>query len=177
MSDEMDIASVGDVDGVTPMDIAIFREVLSTFPAGVVVVTALGEGEVPAGLTISAFCSVSADPTLILVCVDKGSNTLRAIRSSGKFTVNILAAGREDLALRFASKREDKFDGVSWEPPQLQEGGPILRSDAASYLVCRIEQEIEAGDHQIFIGEAVEAGVQHAHPPLLYHNRGFASLA
>jgi len=172
----MDTASLEDADGATPMDIAIFREVLSTFPAGVVVVTAVGPGDVPAGLTISAFCSVSADPTLILVCVDNGSNTLPAIRASGNFTVNILAAGREELALRFASKREDKFDGVSWEAPQLAQGGPILRDDAASYLVCRIDQEIEAGDHQIFIGEAVEAGVQHAHPPLLYHNRGFASL-
>lgn len=173
----MTSASVPDADGGSALDIAIFREVLATFPAGVVIVTAIGADGAPAGLTISAFCSVSADPTLILVCVDRGSNTLPAIRSAGNFTVNILAAGREELALRFASKRDDKFDGVNWELPELSKGGPILRDDAASYLVCKIDQEIEAGDHQIFIGEAVEAGVQQAHPPLLYHDRGFTSLA
>lgn len=173
----MTTASVPDADDASSLDLAIFREVLSTFPAGVVIVTAMGVDGAPAGLTISAFCSVSAEPTLILVCVDKGSNTLPAIRSSGNFTVNILAAGREELALRFASKREDKFDGVTWESPTLANGGPILQESAASYLVCKIDQEIEAGDHQIFIGEAVEAGVQPGHPPLLYHNRGFASLA
>jgi flavin reductase (DIM6/NTAB) family NADH-FMN oxidoreductase RutF len=173
----MNTASVPDPDDATPMDLMVFREVLATFPAGVVIVTATGADGTPAGLTVSAFCSVSADPTRGLVCVDQGSNTLSAIRESGAFSVNILAAGREELALAFASKREDKFEGVEWEAPQLAGGGAVLRADAAAYLVCRVHQEVEAGDHWVFIGEAVEAGIQEGHPPLLYHQRGFASLA
>ena len=177
MNDEMKTASLDDDDGRSALDLEVFREVLSTFPAGVVIVTAIGADGTPAGLTISAFCSVSADPTLVLICIDRGSNTLAAVRAAGSFTVNILVEGREELAMRFASKRDDKFDGVSWRSPALAQGGPILDSDAASYLVCKIDSEIEAGDHQIFIGEAVEAGVQRTRLPLLYHNRGFASLA
>ena len=173
----MNAASTPDPNDVSTLDLVVFREVLATFPAGVVVVTAMGDDGRPYGLTISAFCSVSADPTLVLVCVDQGSNTLPAIRASRAFTVNILQAGRQELALQFASKRDDKFDGVEWEAPAVPRGGPILGADAASYLVCKIDQEIMAGDHQIFIGEAIAAGIQEGHPPLLYHNRGFASLA
>jgi flavin reductase (DIM6/NTAB) family NADH-FMN oxidoreductase RutF len=173
----MNSAAVPDPERASAVDHLVFREVLATFPAGVVIVTAQDTDGTPVGLTVSAFCSVSADPTLVLVCIDKGSNTLPAIKHSRAFTVNILAAGREDLALQFASKSGDKFAGVAWEEPQLDIGGPILRNDAASYLVCNVDQEIEAGDHWVFIGEAVEAGVQEGHPPLLYHNRGFASLA
>lgn len=153
-----------------------FREVLATFPAGVVVVTASQPSGEPAGLTVSAFCSVSANPTLVLVCVDKASNTLPAIEASGAFTVNILAAGREELALLFASKRTDKFAAVAWELPALASAGPILRSDAAAYLVCRVDQAVEAGDHWVFIGEAVEADLHDHHVPLLYCRRAFSSV-
>ena len=160
----------------TPLDVATFREVLASFPAGIVILTAVRDGQ-PYGLTITAFCSVSADPALILVCVDQTSTTLAAVQSARAFTVNILVSGREELAMRFASKRTDKFEGVEWRAPAAAHGGPILSSDAGSYLVCRVDQELAAGDHQIFIGEAIEAGVRPGHPPLLYHNRDFASLA
>ncbi len=159
------------------LDVATFREVLASFPAGIVILTAVGADGQPYGLTITAFCSVSADPALILVCVDQKSTTLAAVQSAGMFTVNILVSEREELALRFASKRADKFEGVDWRAPQAERGGPILSSDAGSYLLCRVDQELTAGDHQIFIGEAIEAGVRPGHPPLLYHNRDFASLA
>lgn len=169
----MERASIGS-DQDAGIANALFRDVLASFPAGVVIVTAIGEDCTPAGVTVSAFCSVSARPTLALVCIDESSRTLPAIQSSGSFTVNILAAGREDLALIFASKRDDKFGGVGWELPEVPHGGPILREDAAAYLVCSVEQEIEAGDHRIFIGLASEAGIQD-HPHLLYHKRSFSS--
>jgi flavin reductase (DIM6/NTAB) family NADH-FMN oxidoreductase RutF len=162
----------GQSDGI---DQLLFRDVLASFPAGVVIVTAMGEGYEPAGVTVSSFCSVSARPTLILVCIDESSRTLSAIRFSGTFTVNILAAGREELALLFASKGDDKFRGVAWEEPQADNGGPILRQGAAAYLACSVQNEVEAGDHRIFIGLAVEAGMQTGHPHLLYHKRSFSS--
>ena len=160
-----------------PLDPATFREVLASFPAGIVILPAMGADGQPYGLTITAFCSVSANPALILVCVDQASTTLPAVQAGGAFTVNILISGREDLALRFASKRSDKFEGVEWRAPKLAGGGPILATDAGSYLVCKVDQELTAGDHQIFIGEAIEAGIRHGDPPLLYHNRDFVSLA
>jgi flavin reductase (DIM6/NTAB) family NADH-FMN oxidoreductase RutF len=173
---DIDTASPDGPAHPSPMDLLLFREVLASFPAGVVVVTAMDADRRPLGLTVSAFCSVSAVPALVCVCVDAGSNTLPAIRHSGAFTVNILAAGREELALRFASKRTDKFDTVDWTPAPGERGGPILASDSAAHLVCTVDREVEAGDHSLFIGEAIDAGVQVGHPPLLYHRRGFASL-
>jgi flavin reductase (DIM6/NTAB) family NADH-FMN oxidoreductase RutF len=159
------------------IDHLVFREVLAAFPAGVVVVTALGPDGEPAGLTVSAFCSVSADPPLVLVCVDKGSNTLPAIQASGAYTVNNLAHDRSELALLFASKREDKFAGVSWAAAAaLPHGGPILHRDIAAHAVCTVVESVEAGDHWVFIGEVVEAGFDEAAAPLVYHRRTFASV-
>jgi flavin reductase (DIM6/NTAB) family NADH-FMN oxidoreductase RutF len=172
----MDTAFPTDPARPTPMDLALFREVLASFPAGVVIVTAMDAAHRPVGLTVSAFCSVSAVPALVCVCVDASSNTLPAIRYSGAFTVNILAAGREELALRFASKGKDKFNTVDWAPAPLEHGGPILTSDSAAHLVCTVDREVEAGDHLLLIGEAIDAGVEVGHPPLLYHRRGFASV-
>jgi len=173
---DMHTAAVPDPEDASPIDLMLFREVLATFPAGVVIVTAHNEDGTPAGLTCSAFCSVSGTPAMVLVCVDKGSNTLPAIQHSQAFTVNILAEGRQDLALLFASKNPDKFGGVAWEMPECSVGGPIFRNDAASYLVCKVDQAVEAGDHWVFIGEAIEAGIHDEPMPLLYHNRSFASL-
>jgi flavin reductase (DIM6/NTAB) family NADH-FMN oxidoreductase RutF len=174
---DMDMAFPADPAHPSPMDLMLFREVLASFPAGVVIVTAMDAEGRPMGLTVSAFCSVSAVPALVCVCVDAGSNTLPAIRHSGALTINILAAGREKLALRFASKRKDKFDIVDWAPAPHDRGGPILTSDAAAHLVCVVDREVEAGDHSLFIAEAIGAGVQVGHPPLVYHRRGFASVS
>src|SRR6266705_6943157 len=135
---------------------ARFREVMSTFPSGVVVLTAFGEDSLPRGLTVSAFCAVSLNPPLALACVDKTSNTLPAVQHAGGFTANILAAGREQLARRMASKLTDKFDGIGWRRPESAHGGPILEEDAVGYAVCTLKETIEAGDHWILIGTVVE---------------------
>src|SRR3989440_8045725 len=103
---------------VTPQ---LYREIMACFPTGVAIVTAHEAGDRPRGLTLSAFCAVSLDPPLVLVCVDKGSNTLPALRESGGFTVNFLAGGREHLAVLYASKAEEKFDDIAWRRPELPE--------------------------------------------------------
>jgi flavin reductase (DIM6/NTAB) family NADH-FMN oxidoreductase RutF len=153
------------------------RDVLASFPAGVVVVTAMAPDGSPRGLTVSAFCSVSAEPPLVLVCVDKTSNTLPAIQHSGAFTVNILAGGREEVARNFASKRDNKFAAVAWRPWQdAAPAGPILHEDVAAFLVCVVERVVEAGDHWVFIGEVVEVERADESRLLLYHRRSFSSV-
>ena len=84
----------------------LFREIMACFPTGVAIVTAHEAGTRPRGLTVSAFCPVSLEPPLVLVCIDKRSNTLPALQESGGFTVNFLAGGREHLAVLYASKSE-----------------------------------------------------------------------
>lgn len=155
----------------------LYREIMACFPTGVAIVTAHESGTTPRGLTLSAFCAVSLDPPLVLVCIDKGSNTLPAMQESGGFTVNFLAGGREHLAVLYASKAESKFDGIAWRRPELPEGGPVLHEDSAAYAVCVTRQAIEAGDHWVFIGEVCEGGVIEGRLPLVYHRRAFIDLA
>jgi flavin reductase (DIM6/NTAB) family NADH-FMN oxidoreductase RutF len=129
-----------------------FREVMASFPSGVVVLTAFGDDARPRGLTVSAFCAVSLEPPLALACIDKTSNTLPAVQHTGGFTANILAAGREQLARRMATKVSDKFEAIQWRRPESSIGGPILDEDIAAYAVCTLRDTIEAGDHWILIG-------------------------
>jgi flavin reductase (DIM6/NTAB) family NADH-FMN oxidoreductase RutF len=156
------------------MDRATFFAIMGAFPTGVAVVTTLDEDNQPRGLTSNALCSVSADPALLLVCVDKNSNTLPALRHSRKFVVNYLSAGRGDLANLFASKEPDKFQGVSWRPSK--NGMPWLHGDSIAHAECRVKEEIEAGDHLIFIAQ-VDDGQPPAPgtKPLMYFRRTYGT--
>jgi flavin reductase (DIM6/NTAB) family NADH-FMN oxidoreductase RutF len=153
-----------------------YRELLASFPAGICVVTAFTpEGE-PRGLTLIAFCGVSLDPPLVLVCVDRTSHTLPAIQASGGFTVNIISATSRHVARLMATKAEDKFTRLSWRRPEVAEAGPVLYEDAAAHILCRTWQALEAGDHWIFMGEVVGGEAEHDRPALVFHRRGFAEL-
>jgi flavin reductase (DIM6/NTAB) family NADH-FMN oxidoreductase RutF len=151
-----------------------FREVMASFPSGVVVLTAFGNDALPRGLTVSAFCAVSLDPPLALACIDKTSNTLSAVQHTGGFTANILAAGRDQLAQRMATKVTDKFDAIAWRRPESPIGGPILDDDIAAYSVCTLRDTIEAGDHWILIGLVTEGAHRDGVVPMVFSRRGYA---
>jgi flavin reductase (DIM6/NTAB) family NADH-FMN oxidoreductase RutF len=155
---------------------ARYREIMASFPSGVVVLTAFGHDSLPRGLTVSAFCAVSLEPPLALACIDKTSNTLPAVQHTGGFTANILAAGREQLARRMATKVTDKFDAIQWRRPTADGGGPILEDDIAAYAVCSLRDTIEAGDHWIVIGYVLEGSHWEGVAPLVYSRRGYHQL-
>ncbi|MBA2331251.1 MAG: flavin reductase family protein [Actinobacteria bacterium] len=148
--------------------------IMSAFPTGVAIVTTLDEHGEPRGLTTNAVCSVSADPPLLLVCVDRTSRTLAALQHAKRFVVNFMSDGRGDLCALFASKAEDKFADVRWEPGL--GGVPCLTEDALAYAECLTEEELEAGDHLILIGR-VEAGSapDPERVPILYFRRAYGS--
>jgi flavin reductase (DIM6/NTAB) family NADH-FMN oxidoreductase RutF len=150
-----------------------FRDVMGSFPSGVVVLTAFGEDDRPRGLTVSAFCAVSLEPPLALVCIEMTSNTLPALSRGGGFTANILAAGREELARRMATKLSDKFEGIEWRRPKSPLGGPILEHDAAAYAVCTLRDTIEAGDHWVLIGLVTEGEHFAGVTPMVFSRRTF----
>ena len=155
------------------IEAAQFREVMASFPSGVVVLTAFGQDSLPRGLTVSAFCAVSLQPPLALACIDKASNTLPAVQHTGGFTANILAAGREQLARRMATKVTDKFDAINWRHADSPIGGPILDDDIAAYAVCTLRDTIEAGDHWILIGLVTEGGHREGVTPMVFSRRGY----
>jgi len=151
-----------------------FFAVMSAFPTGVAIVTTLDSQGQPRGLTTNAVCSVSADPPMLLVCVDRTSRTLDALRHARRFVVNFMSDGCADLCAIFASKADDKFADVAWEPGL---GGlPLLVEDALAVAECRSDQELEAGDHVVLTG-VVEAGraPDPERVPILYYRRAYGS--
>jgi flavin reductase (DIM6/NTAB) family NADH-FMN oxidoreductase RutF len=151
-----------------------FRHVMASFPAGVAVVTTVDDDGRPYGLTTTAVTSVSADPPLVLVCIDRSSRTLPVLLRSGRFAVNILRDGHAGVAHRFASKDDEKFTGLAWIPAR--GGSPILHESSGAWAETHIQQEIEAGDHVILIGEVTAGDVSLADTgSLVYFRRRFGS--
>lgn len=153
-----------------------FVAIMSAFPTGVAIVTTLDEHGEPKGLTTNAVCSVSADPPMLLICVDKTSRTLAALRHARRFVVNFLSDSGADVSALFASKADDKFARVTWEPGL--GGVPLLTAHALAIAECRTEEEIEAGDHLILLG-VVEAGraPDPESAPILYYRQSYGSAA
>jgi flavin reductase (DIM6/NTAB) family NADH-FMN oxidoreductase RutF len=151
-----------------------FVEIMASFPSGVAIVTTLDAEGAPRGLTTSAVSSVSAEPPLLLVCVDRGSRTLPALQHAKRFVVNFMADGRAELCLKFASKEEDKFAQVEWQPNR--HGLPILHRDAIAWAECLAAEEIEAGDHLIMLGLVEEGRPPAADAvPLMYYRRSWGA--
>lgn len=150
-----------------------FRRLLGHFASGVTLVTTCDADGRPAGLTASAFTSVSLDPPLVLVCVDHKAQCFPAIREAGQFAVNILTTEQEALSRRFASTRLDKFEGVAYA---LSARRLPLVADALAHLECVTVNAYPEGDHTIFIGR-VEDGTVAAGEPLLYFRGKYARLA
>jgi flavin reductase (DIM6/NTAB) family NADH-FMN oxidoreductase RutF len=153
------------------VDAATFRQALGAVCAPVAVVTSFYDAR-PHGSTVSAFCSLSLDPPLVLVALDRGSELLRMIRRSQRYGINVLAHDQEAIATRFARKGVDKFAEVRWE---LDTDLPRLEQ-TASWIACRLHEVVDGGDHVIAVGfvEHAEAG---AASPLLYRQRVFGTLA
>jgi flavin reductase (NADH) len=155
-----------------PVDRDTFVEIMASYPAGVAIVTTLEADGNPRGLTTTAVSSVSAEPPLLLVCVDLTSRTLPALRAGGRFVVNFLREGRSELARLFASKHDDKFDHVRWEATA--SGMPFLPDDALAWAECVTVQELEAGDHVILLGQVEEGGgAADEDAPLMYYRRSW----
>jgi flavin reductase (DIM6/NTAB) family NADH-FMN oxidoreductase RutF len=148
-----------------------FRETLSRVPGPVTVVTTLAGGR-PHGTTVSAFCSLSADPPLVLVSLDRSSDLLGLLRKTGRFAVNLLAAGQEDIGLACARKGPEKFDSVPWR----DEAGVPKIDGAAAWLACDIRELLPGGDHVIVVGLVTACETREAEA-LVYHRRRFFHVA
>jgi len=148
---------------VTPDD---FRAALSRFPSGITVVTSRATTGDLHGITVSAFSSVSLNPPLILVCIEKTTGSHAVINESGFFVVNILAAGQDEISERFALPIPDKFDGMNFKEGMT--GVPVFAS-ALVTLECRLANAFDGGDHTIFVGEVENVSVRDGEPLVYFH--------
>jgi flavin reductase (DIM6/NTAB) family NADH-FMN oxidoreductase RutF len=153
------------------IDAAAFRSLLGRFATGVTVITATDSSGRNHGMTVSAFCSLSLEPPLVLMCIDRTATMFDLLTTGSGFTVNILASHQEELARRFATADSEKFDGVGYTAV---DGNAVL-DDVVAHAVCTRTQSIEAGDHTIVIGEVRSSSVSEGEP-LLYFRGGYASL-
>jgi len=151
-----------------------YRDAIGTFATGVTIVTTSGP-DGPAGMTTNAVTSLSLDPLLLLVCFNRGSRTLDAVRSSRRFAVNILRAEDVELAAVFASKRvgREKFEAVTHTE---EHGVPVL-DRALAWIACDLRELLPGGDHEIGIGEVLGTGAGAAGDPLIFFGGRYTTLA
>jgi flavin reductase (DIM6/NTAB) family NADH-FMN oxidoreductase RutF len=156
-------------------DVETFRRVVGRFATGVVVMTTRTD-EGLHGLTVNAFCSVSLDPLLVLVCVDKLARGHDRVRQARAFAISILSDRQEFLADRFAGRAplvNARFDGAPFR--EAATGSPILDGSTA-WLDCRLWADYDGGDHSIFVGNVIAAGNEPALAPLLFLDSRYKRL-
>lgn len=152
-----------------PIDPELFRQVLSHFAAGVTVVTTVDGERRPHGLTATAFASVSLQPPLALVCIDKQTETYPHFAPAGIFAVNFLALEQREISQRFAKHGGDKFTPTAWRRGAL--GAPILEG-TIGHVECRIVHAYDGGDHTIYVGQ-IEAAAAPGGAPLLHFRHAY----
>lgn len=139
-----------------------FRQVMGRFATGVTIVTTEHQGTL-GGLTVNAFCSVSLNPPLVLVCIDLNSQAISLIRDSKSFAVNMLTAEQEDLSRCFATHSEDRFARFCHATYHTAATGAPILDGTLAFIDARLVAEYPGGDHAIFLGEVVAMGMgEHA---------------
>ncbi|GMQ94118.1 MAG: flavin reductase family protein [Acidimicrobiia bacterium] len=153
-----------------------FKNVMSRVASTVTVVTAPG-AEGPVGLTVSAFMSVSADPAVVLVCLDKSTSSLESMLDAEGFTVNVMPEGTEDEVMLFAARGADKFGNSDWSESTTPGAGPVL-ANALARLECVTIDRTEMGDHWVLYGEVNATDIADSDTaPLVWLDRGFVKVA
>lgn len=144
-----------------------FRHVVGHFASGVTIVTAR-HADADFGLTASSVASLSLDPPMMLVCVNRQAGTCGAIVNSGRFAVNILREDQAALALQFSRQGGDKFLGVTIA--RSGDGLPLI-PDALARIECRVVSSIDGGSHTVFLGEVGRAEALEGNPLVYYRGK------
>lgn len=147
------------------MDDRQFRNAMGKFATGVTVIATEVDGEVH-GMTANAFMSVSLNPKLIVISIEKKSIILNKIKQSKIFSVNILAVDQQELSMIFAGQlkehREVQFDRL--------DGKPVLPG-AVAQISCEVSAEHVEGDHTLFIGKVTDIQLKDSEPLIFYSGR------
>jgi N-acetyl-1-D-myo-inositol-2-amino-2-deoxy-alpha-D-glucopyranoside deacetylase len=167
---------VSSQDASSTIDVDRFRTVLGRFVTGVTVMTTVVDG-VPHAMTASSVASVSLDPPLVLVCVDRAAVMADLVRAGGVFALSMLAADQADRSITFADPDRpdgaDQFDGV---PTRTAETGSPVLEGAVGWVDTRVWRIYDGGDHLIVVGEVVDLGHAPDKLPLAYHAGGYGDL-
>ena len=149
------------------------RDALGCFATGVTVVTCLGPDGAPAGLTVNSFTSVSLDPPLLLVCLNKKAVSADPLIAASHFAVNVLQTRQQPASIRFSTRDQDRFGTTPWSAGEA--GAPILK-DSMGVFECERHAVHDGGDHHILIGQVVKATFDAQLDPLLYFRGSYRRL-
>jgi len=150
-----------------------FRKVMGHFATGVTVITTISQDGTPYGLTANAFMSVSLEPPLLLISVDKKAESYPYFEQTRVFTINILRDDQEGLSRRFAVSGGNKFEGVAYH--RGANDVPIL-DDTLAHVECRLYAAHDGGDHTLYLGEILEAETREGRP-LLFYRWGYRAFS
>jgi flavin reductase (DIM6/NTAB) family NADH-FMN oxidoreductase RutF len=156
---------------LAPVDDALFRNVVGHFASGVTVITTAA-GDAMYGTTASAVSSLSMEPPMMLICLNRSSATHDAVQRTATFGINILTADQSHLARQFARKGIDKFGGVQFHRGA---GGVPLLDGALATIVCEVDETATGGTHTVFLGRVVSASAGGGEP-LAYYKGTFGRL-
>lgn len=156
---------------MTDFDSRAMRDACGSFATGVTVITTTSD-EGDHGMTANAFMSVSLDPPLISISLDHRSKMLQQVRKSGRYAVSILADDMEPIALHFSGRKNPDI----LDPFEHRDAMPVIRG-ASAVFVTHVHQEIEAGDHTLFVGRVTYLERSPTRDPLLFHGGRFAALS
>ena len=149
-----------------------FRSVMSQVASAVSVVTCALDGQ-PYGATVSAFASLSMEPPMMLVALNRHSGLLHIILQARRFRINVLSADQQEIATWFASNRSpDRFIGPRW---RYDDGLPLIL-DAQAWITCALGEVLHGGDHVILLGYVKDAAAQ-PRPPLVRYARTFGTYS
>ncbi|WP_281248798.1 flavin reductase family protein [Saccharopolyspora flava] len=141
---------------------------LGCFCTGVTVVAGMRDGG-PAGFACQSFSAVSLDPPLVLICPGRESMSWPRIRSSGRFTVNVLAEDQRDVCTAFGSRQGAKFNAVEWRTGG---AGEVVLDGTLAWIHCEIDSIHDGGDHEIVVGRVDSLHVERQGRPLLFFRGG-----
>lgn len=144
------------------------RRVMGHFATGVTVITTKDAEGNPQGLTANAFMSLSLNPPLVIISVDKGATCYSCFELQNGFTVNFLSEDQEEISRRFATKGADKFAGLQWHAGS---NGAAMIDGALGYVECNITQCHDGGDHTIVVGEVVNVAADGDRPLLFFKGK------
>ena len=148
------------------------RQALGSFPTGVTVVSCLDKDNNPLGFTANSFTSVSLDPQLISICIDKESFNIDTFSITEHFAVSILSESQQSISTTFATPNEERFKDIDWRSEDT--GSPII-SNAVAWFDCKTEQVVDAGDHLILIGKIISFDSS-PKTPLMYLRGNYVNL-
>ena len=143
----------------------LLRRVYGTFPTGVAALAALVGGQ-PQGIAVSSFTSVSLEPPMVLVCVAHTSTTWPSLSHVPRLGISVLAADQERACRQLSARAGDRFAGLDWHATG---HGAVLLDGASAWFECSVEQQTQAGDHDIVVLRVHDLDGDHAVTPLVFH--------